>query len=339
MKDKRKEIEISKQGKYWKYFDESWKKIIEFFFPQFLRFFVPELYLDTDFSKGIYFLDKEMDQLSKSSKKGSKYVDKLAKICLKDGREQWILIHIEVQGYAGKDFPQRMFRYFYRIYDKHNEKIVSVAIMTGSEKDVTSGRFEFEAYDSGVVFRYRSYKLMDYGKDELEKSDNPMALVVWASIEKELAKRKGEKFNAKLRLIRALYEKGYAKDEIIALFEFIDWVLELSEEEENLIIDEIRKIEGVKRMPYVSTIKRLAMKEGRQKGLQQGLRQGLQQGLQQGTRDMIIAALNERFGEVPSEIVSAVNKMEEFDKLKSLGRLAVRCESLQDFAKSLNEQK
>ena len=40
--------------------------------------------------------------------------------------------------------------------------------------------------------------------------------------------------------------------------------------------------------------------------------------------------------EVPSEIVSAINKIEELDKLKSLGRLTARCDSFQDFAKSLN---
>jgi hypothetical protein len=333
---KSKEKEISKQGKYWKYFDESWKKIIEFFFPQFLRFFVPELYLDIDFSKGVYFLDKEMEQLSKGSRKGAKYVDKLVKICLKDGGEQWILIHIEIQGYSDRDFSQRMFRYFYRIFDKYNEKIVSIALMTSSGKDETSGRFEFESYDSGVVFRYRSYRLMDYDSDELKESDNPIALVVWASQEKELAKRKGEKFNAKLRLIKAMYGKGYTKDEVIALFEFIDWILELSVEEEYLIREEIKKIEGVKNMPYVNSVKRWGIKVGLERGLQRGLKQGLQQATRD-IRDIVIEVLDERFGEVPSDLVNAINKIEEINKLKSLGRIAVRCDSLQDFAKSLNE--
>lgn len=103
--------------------------------------------------------------------------------------------------------------------------------------------------------------------------------------------------------------------------------MELSEEEEDLIRDEIRKIEGVKNMPYVNSIKRWAMKEGRQEGLQEA------------TRDMIFEVLDERFGKVPSDFVNAVSKIKEFDKLKLLHRLAVRCESLQDFAKSFNGQK
>ncbi|MDI6794513.1 MAG: transposase, partial [bacterium] len=87
---------MTNQDRYWAYFDEAWKKIIERFFPQLLRFFVPDLYEDVDFSKGITFLDKEMEQLSKRSVKGAKYVDKLAKVYLKSGEEQWILVHIEV---------------------------------------------------------------------------------------------------------------------------------------------------------------------------------------------------------------------------------------------------
>jgi hypothetical protein len=60
---------MPKQDRYWKYFDEAWKKIIERLFPYFLKFFVPELYNDVDFSCEPSFLDKEMEQLSKFDKK------------------------------------------------------------------------------------------------------------------------------------------------------------------------------------------------------------------------------------------------------------------------------
>ena len=97
-------------NQYWTYFDEAWKQIIERFFPQFLRFFVPELHEAIDFQKPLTFLDKEMEQLGQQALTGAKVVDKLAKAFLKDGGEQWILIHIEVQADADTDFSQRMFR-------------------------------------------------------------------------------------------------------------------------------------------------------------------------------------------------------------------------------------
>jgi len=89
-------------------------------------------------------------------------------------------------------------------------------------------------------------------------------------------------------------------------------------------------------MPYVNSVKRWGIKVGLERGLQRGLQRGLKQATRD-IRDIVIEVLDERFGEVPSDLVSAINKIEELNKLKSLVRIAVRCDSLQDFAKSLNE--
>lgn len=308
---------------YYKYFDEAWKKIIERFFPYMLRFFIPHLYQDVDFSNDFIFLDKELEQLSKKSKKGAKYVDKLVKVQLKDGEDQWILVHIEIQGYSDKEFPERMFRYYYRIYDRYSEKIASLALITGMEKGISEGisegRFELEAYGSGVSFRYLSPRLMDFNKDELEKSDNPIALVILACQGREEAKKKGEAFNIKLRLIRSLYEKGYDQDYVRDILEFIDWVITLSNKEENLILEEIEKLEEVKKMPYVTSFERIGKKEGRKEGRKEG----------------ILEVLDERFGIIPLDIIDNINDIENDKKLKKLLRLAVSCSSLDEFRQSL----
>ena len=158
---------MSNQDRYWACFDEAWKKVIERFFPQLLQFFVPELYEDVDFSKGVSFLDKEMEQLSIRSVKGAKYVDKLVKVYLRNGSEQWILVHIEVQGYPDREFSLRMFRYFYKIFDRHGKRVVSMAILTGKERGTGEGRYELEAYGSGVEFRYLLFRLMDDDREKL----------------------------------------------------------------------------------------------------------------------------------------------------------------------------
>ena len=317
---------MQNQDRYWAYFDEAWKKVIERFFPQLLRFFVPNLYEDVDFSKGFSFLDKEMEQLSIRSVKGAKYVDKLVKVYLKDGKEQWILVHIEVQGYSDKDFSLRMFRYFYKVFERYGKRVVSLAILTGTERIPEEGRFELKTYGSGVDFRYLTFRLMAYDREELEKSDNPIALVVLACQERERARRKGERFNVKLYLIRKLYERGYGRDEIIALFEFIDWVIQLNDEQERQLWEKIEEIEEVKRMPYITSVERFGMEKGVEKGVQQGF------------MEMILEALDERFGEVPGEIPNAVNQIEGKDTLKSLLRQAIRCASLEEFKQTLYEQ-
>ena len=141
---------------------------------------LPALARDVDFSIPITFLDKELEQLAQTSLKGAKQVDKLAQVALRDGSEQWILVHIEVQGDKDDDFSLRMFRYFYRIFDRHGQRVVSIAILTGTESLPSEGRYELTAYGSGVDFRYLPFRLMEYDRVELERDDNPAALVVLA---------------------------------------------------------------------------------------------------------------------------------------------------------------
>ena len=311
---------MSEPDKYWAYFDEAWKNVIEQFCPHLLHFFVPELYEDADFEKDIHFLDKEMEELGIISLKGAKYVDKLVQVFLKDGEEQWILVHIEVQGYSDEDFSLRMFRYFYKAFDRYGQKIVSMAILTSDIDVGEEGRFELKTYGSGVDFRYLTFRLMDYDRDELESNPNPIAIVVLASQAKERAKRKGEKFNAKLYLIKMLYERGHTAKQIRALFKFIDWVLQLSPQEDKIVSEEVKELEEVKKMPYITSFERI----------------GMEKGLLEDGREMVLEALDERFGEVSGEISNAVDKIEDRDTLKSLHRYAIRCASLEEFKKSLN---
>ena len=172
---------------YWTYFDEAWKQIIERFFPQFLRFFVPKSHEVIDFQKPFTFLDNEMQKLSQQALKGAKVVDKLVKAYLKDGSEQWILVHIEVQGDEDKDFSQRMFRYFYQIFERYGRAVLSIAVLTDKSSGTADGRFEQKILDSGVEFHYLPFNLMDYERDQLEADENPMALVVLAAQERERA--------------------------------------------------------------------------------------------------------------------------------------------------------
>ena len=203
---------LEPSSQYWTYFDEAWKQIIEQFFPQFLRFFVPELHEAIDFQKPFTFLDKEMEQLGQQALTGAKVVDKLATVFLKDGGEKWILIHIEIQGDADKDFSLRMFRYFYRIFDRHGREVVSLAVLTEQASGTADGRYELKAFGSGIEFHYLTFNLMDYNPAQLEADENPIAMVVLAAQERERLRGRGEDgFNTKRYLIRRLYEKGYSR--------------------------------------------------------------------------------------------------------------------------------
>ncbi len=77
--------------------DTLWKGILENIFDDFLRFFFEDADTIFDFEKGFQFLDKELEQLFPVEESESpKFVDKLVKVFTKAGKEEWMLIHIEV---------------------------------------------------------------------------------------------------------------------------------------------------------------------------------------------------------------------------------------------------
>jgi len=85
-------------------YDTPWKEIIEFFFPQFMEFFVPGSTEDIDWDVKIKFLDKEFQKITKESATGRRHTDKLVEVTLKNRSKKWILIHIEVQSQKKPDF-------------------------------------------------------------------------------------------------------------------------------------------------------------------------------------------------------------------------------------------
>jgi hypothetical protein len=110
--------------------DSAWKEVLENLFEDFLLFFFPHIHQEIDFSKGYDFLDKELQQIIRDSKTGTRIVDNLVKVFLIDGSEKWLLIHIEIQGYEQEEFPERMYVYNYRIFDKFRKEVASLALLT-----------------------------------------------------------------------------------------------------------------------------------------------------------------------------------------------------------------
>lgn len=87
-------------------------------FEDFLLFFLPELHLEVDFSKQVEFLQQELFKEIIEHRQGRKIADQIAKVHLKNGKEQWILVHTEIHAGDEMHFAKRMFEYFYRIRDR-----------------------------------------------------------------------------------------------------------------------------------------------------------------------------------------------------------------------------
>ena len=203
--------------------DILWKAIIEDFFSDFLTFFYPEALDIFDFSKNFEFLDKELEQIILPSSSKNRIADKLVKVYTKEGKEQWILVHIEVQGYEDDEFAERMFTYFYRIYDKYKKDISALAIFTDDNPKFHPKSFQKTFIRTGVVYNYETFKLSDYKPKDFQGSNNPFAIVMETALYGlKKNKLKDEKlFAVKLDLARRLNEKGFPKETFGKLCSFI----------------------------------------------------------------------------------------------------------------------
>lgn len=92
------------------------------------------MYEEIEFQKEPEFLQQELFQEIILEKKGRQVADQIVKVFLKNGEEKWILIYIEVQGSHDPDFPKRMFRYYYRIFDKFDRDIFTIVLLTDASK-------------------------------------------------------------------------------------------------------------------------------------------------------------------------------------------------------------
>ena len=116
--------------------DILWKVILEEVFPDLLRFIYPDADNVYNMERGFEFLDKELAELNPQpdEEKDSRFADKLVKVYHRDGVEEWVLLHVEVQGdtHDRDAFAERMYTYFYRIRDRNPVRLVSaLAICTG----------------------------------------------------------------------------------------------------------------------------------------------------------------------------------------------------------------
>src|SRR5262249_13707694 len=124
-------------------YDSPWKEILDRYFERFLAFLFPQAHADIDWRHGYEMLDKELQKIVRQARQPKRYVDKLVKVWLRDGREEWLLIHVEVQSWREDDFARRMYVYNYRIFDRYDREVVSLAILADDNPTWRPSRFGY----------------------------------------------------------------------------------------------------------------------------------------------------------------------------------------------------
>lgn len=240
--------------------------MLEVYFEPFMSLFFPEAHKQIDWERGYEFLEKELRQITRDAEVGRRTVDKLVKVWLLDGLEAWILVHIEVQAQKDLDFEERMYVYHYRIFDRYHRQVVSLAVLADDSKEWRPAEFSYRLWGCEMRFCYPVIKLLDYQENPVLLADaggNPFAVVVRAHLAVlESGKDPDELFKRKFALVKDLYTAGYTRADIVKLFRFIDWLMDLPEAHEQLFWQELSEYEEGKKMPYVTSVERIGMKKG-----------------------------------------------------------------------------
>ncbi len=293
-------------------FDAAWKEAIEKYFEAFMAFFFPQIHQDIDWNRGFEFLDTELQKVVRDAELGKRSADKLVKVWRKQGEETWVLIHLEVQNQERGNFSERMFVYNYRLRDRFNRDIVSLAILGDERSSWRPHTFTTSLWGCQHTFQFPIVKLCDYRSQlsVLETNPNPFATVVLAHLKtQDTQDQPLERKAWKLRLTRRLYELGYDRQDILELYRLIDWFMSLPEPLEIQFRADLQHYEQERQMPHITSIERIARREGGQEAGQL----------------LILRQLVRQVGEVPPELQAQVQAL----SLEQLGELG---EALLDFA-------
>ena len=294
-------------------YDTPWKEAIESYFQECIEFFFPIAAAGINWKQGYTFLGKELQQVVRDAKFGQRFVDKLVQVWQSDGQEKWVLIHLEVQSNEETDFAKRMYVYHYRLFDRYNQSIASLAILGDERPKWRPNLFTDELWGCEVNFKFPIVKLLDYAEqwNQLEASSNPFATVVMAHIKAKETRQDNEvRKYWKLYLTKRLYERGYQKEDIIKLFRFIDWVMKLPKELENSFWDQVTEYEEDKKMPYITSVEK--------RGIEKGKREGKVEGKKEGILELIEVTLEIKFGVEGLEILPEISQIQDLDVLRAV---------------------
>jgi hypothetical protein len=297
-------------------YDSPWKEALAVFFQDFMAYFFPLAGAAIDWSRSYEVLDQELQQVIREADMGPRRVDLLVRVWLKDGQEEWILTHVEVQSQHDVDFAQRMFVYNYRLFDRYNQMAVSLAILGDDRPGWRPSSFEYYRWGCSLGFRFPVVKLLDYADQaaRLEQDANPFALLVLAHLktletQQDAAQRRTWKF----RLIRGLYERGFTQEQVRHLFRVLDWMMSLPAEQSRLFWREFQLYEREKQMPYIP-------REEQLKHIWKW----------ETLIEAIEAILDVRFGSTGLEVMPAIRRVDDLDTLRTIHRAAPTVASAED---------
>jgi predicted transposase/invertase (TIGR01784 family) len=210
------------------------------------------------------------------------------KVPLKDGSEEWVLLHIEVQGRQGGNLAERINHYRCLIYAHYRREPVALAIITDKRPVDEPSYYSHSRFGTEIIYRYSNLVLSELNDDELVSSDNPTDLVLYAAKFALRAKEELQKFNFLRKAVELLDERGWSLNDKRDLLLFTERIINIKDEG---LIRQYREFleqhskEG--KAMYVPLILRDSAAEIEQRGREEGREEGKLEGKLEVARNLL----------------------------------------------------
>ncbi len=287
--------------------DRLFKELLETFFAEFMELFFPEAARAIDLRQ-IKFLQQEVFTDVTAGEK--RKVDILVETRLK-GETGLILVHVEPQAYVQKNFNERMFIYFSRLYEKFRRKILPVAVFSYDRVRDEPDSFELGFPFLDVLnFRFYKLELKKLNWREYVQSDNPVA----AALLSKMGFKPEEKVKVKLEFMRMLARMKLDPARMELLAGFFETYLKLNREEEEQFSRELGRLDS-KEVDVIMQITTSWHEKGRMEGRMEGEARGEIKGKVEKAREVICKYLTRRFGGKTTDLQQKVQQITNLEVL------------------------
>ena len=259
--------------------DRLFKELFRVFFLEFAEIFFPKLFKIMDKTQIRFLVQETFHDLTRGEKNIADIVveTKLA------GMEGFVLVHVEHQAQRQEDFNQRMFRYFFRLYDRHNKIIIPIAVFSHDSKIKEPDKFVLQSPVSKIVeFSYDVLQLKTKNWRSYIKSDNPAAAALMTRM--NYSPKEAIKVKVAIARMIARMQLDQAKAALITVFSdtYIPLDEKKREEFDRMLYKEMNEVEVERYMQYTTYYHK--------------------QGKAEGKAEMVANSFKKKFGTEPEDL-------------------------------------
>jgi hypothetical protein len=301
-------------------YDGAWKEALRLHLPEFIEKYFPAEHAAIDWRHEPEWFDKELSVVLAQAGERNRQVDVVARVRLKNGQPQWILLHIEVQSSFESNFAARIAYYNAGLTWSFRERVLTLVVLADLRRNWRPDEDVFRVGTFETRIKFPVCKLLD--RLETNWRDDLSMPVLLARAQIEALRTAGDpeaRYRAKWQLVRGLYDLGYNVEQVRQIFGLIDWMMHLRKDLEERFRVELSVLEDERNMPYVTSIERLAEARGEARG----------------RASVVLALLAEVCGPLAEQIEVRVRSLSA-EQLEELAKSLLHFQSLADLEKWLD---